>query len=78
MSVTNNIKKVRTEKHLSQEDLAKGVMCDVKSISRYETGKRSPSLELALRLAAYLKLSTDELFKVDPDEPMATEKGGTS
>ena len=78
MSVTNNIKKVRTEKHLSQEDLAKAVMCDVKSISRYETGKRSPSLELALRLAAYLKLSTDELFKVEPDGSGIQEKGGPS
>ncbi len=65
MAVINNIKKVRTEKHILQGELAKAIKCDAKTISRYETGERQPTLELALRLAAYLELSTDELFKLE-------------
>ena len=67
MAVTNNIKKIRTERNIRQEDLANAIRCSAKTISRYETGARCPSLELALRLACYLKISTDELFKAVAD-----------
>lgn len=65
MSVINNIKKIRLEKHILQEDLAKAALCDVKTIRRYEKGRTQPCLETALRLARYLELSTDELFKLE-------------
>ncbi len=67
MSVANNIKKVREERNIRQEELAAAVKCSSRTISRYETGARCPSLEPALRLACYLKISTDELFKVVSD-----------
>ena len=75
MSVVNNVKKARIDMHIRQEDLAEAIGCSVDTISRCETGKRCPSLELALRMAAYLKLSTDELFKV---EGATSVKGGSS
>ncbi len=65
MSVINNIKKIRLEKHIHQKDLAKAALCDVKTIRRYENGRTQPCLETALRLARYLELSTDELFKLE-------------
>ena len=52
MSVVNNVKKARIEMHIRQEDLAKAIGCSVDTISRSEAGKRCPSLELALRMAA--------------------------
>ena len=67
MSVVNTIKSVRTERSISQEELAAAIKCNSRTISRYETGARCPSLELALRLAKYLEISTDELFQVKPD-----------
>ena len=71
MAVYNKLKKIRNEKHISQEELAAAIRCNSRTISRYETGERYPSLELALRLARYLDLSTDELFTLDKD-PMGT------
>ncbi len=67
MCVTNNIKKVRIEKNISQEDLAEAIQCSTRTISRYETSDRNPSLELALRLAKYLQLSVNELFMLTED-----------
>ena len=52
----------------SQEELAEAIQCSPKTISRYETGERCPSLELALRLAKYLELSMDTLFKLDDEK----------
>ncbi len=65
MSVINNIRRVRIEKNISQEDLAEAIQCSTRTISRYETSDRNPSLELALRLAKYLQLGVDELFMLD-------------
>ncbi len=67
MCVTNSIKKVRIEKKISQEDLAEAIQCSTRTISRYETSDRNPSLELALRIARYLQLSVDELFILKDD-----------
>ena len=63
--VTNSIRKYRKEQHLLQTDLVIGVQCDKQTISRYETGTREPSLEMALRLAKYLNIPTDELFTLE-------------
>ena len=63
--VTNNIKKYRTERHILQSDLAIELNCDKQTISRYETGQREPSLEMALRLAKYFNVSTEELFSLE-------------
>ena len=67
MSVANNIKQARMALHIHQDELAEAIHCNVKTISRYETGERCPTLELALRMAAYLNISTDELFRVEYD-----------
>lgn len=52
---------------MNQEDLAAGTGAARESIGRYERGERNPSLEMALRLAAYLQLSVEELFQLDED-----------
>ena len=65
MAVTNKLKEARLEKNLLQADLAKAAQCDVQSICRYETGKRCPSLEIALRMAIVLEKSVNDLFQVE-------------
>ena len=74
MSVLNHLRKVRTERRIRRNELALAVECSSRTIARIETGDCSPNLELALRLARYLDISTDELFQLDPDPPV--EKGG--
>ena len=64
MAVTNKLKEARLEKNLLQADLAQAAHCDVQSICRYETGKRCPSLEIALRMATVLEKSVNDLFQV--------------
>lgn len=67
MTVINNIKKARLEKNVLQEDLAKSVNCSLRSISRYETGERCPSLEMAIRISKYFQLDVNDLFDLEPD-----------
>ena len=62
MAVKNNLKAIRKERGIQQADVAKTVLTDARTISRYETGERNPSIEMALRLSGYLKIAMDDLF----------------
>ena len=66
MSVINNIKSARMERDILQEDLAHAVNCSPRSLSRYETGESSPTIEMAIRIARYLDLGLDDLFRFEP------------
>lgn len=65
MAIATNLKKVRMERNLLQEDLAIAIGSCGRTIGRIERGERNASLELALRLARYLDISVEELFQVD-------------
>lgn len=67
MCVVNNLKSIREENNLNQEQLAVGTGTTRESIGRYERGERNPSLEMALRLSAYLNKSVEEVFQLDTD-----------
>ncbi|MCQ2500979.1 MAG: helix-turn-helix transcriptional regulator [Lachnospiraceae bacterium] len=67
MAIANNLKQLRTERNLNQEDLAAAIGSCCRTISRIERGDRNPSLELALRIAAYLELPLEDIFQAyDP------------
>ena len=65
MAVKCKLKEIRQEHGLQQDELAAAVLTDKRTISRYETGVRSPTLEMALRLSAYFNLAVNELFELD-------------
>ena len=65
MAIATNLKQVRMERNLLQEDLAIAIGSCGRTIGRIERGERNASLELALRLAKYLNISVEELFHVD-------------
>jgi putative transcriptional regulator len=67
MAVVNNLKTIREQHNLNQEELASGAGATRESIGRYERGERNPSLEMALRLAAYLNMTVEELFHLDKE-----------
>lgn len=52
----NPLKRLRSDRGLSQEDLAAEVGISVSQISRYESGKRDMRLKEAVALARYLKV----------------------
>ncbi|CEJ73139.1 transcriptional regulator [[Clostridium] sordellii] len=60
--MNNNIKKLRKEKNISQENLAK--LCNVsrQTINAIENNKYDPTLSLAFQLASVLEVTVDELF----------------
>ena len=65
MAIATNLKQVRMERNLLQEDLAIAIGSCGRTIGRIERGERNASLELALRLANYLNVSVEELFQVN-------------
>ena len=58
----NNLKKVRTEKKLSQSALAEMVGVSRNTISSIETGQFNPTAKLALILGIALDKKLEELF----------------
>ena len=58
----NKIKEFRKEKRMKQITLAHKVGVFQSEISEIETGKRKPSVYLALKIAGILEKSIDELF----------------
>jgi len=64
MTISNDIKKLRTERNITQEDLAKAVHVSRQTIIAIEKGNYIPSLLLAMQLAKFFKISVEELFSI--------------
>ena len=58
----NNLKEARTEKGISQSELAKMVGVSRNTISSIETGQFNPTAKLALVLCITLDKNFEELF----------------
>jgi putative transcriptional regulator len=58
----NHLKEARTEKNLSQAQLAKLVGVSRNTISSIETGQFNPTAKLALILCIALDMKFEELF----------------
>lgn len=65
VAISNILKDIRLERNLIQEDLAEATGSCSRTIGRIERGERNPSLEMAIRLAHYLNMSVEEIFKLD-------------
>ena len=58
----NQIRALRKERGISQEDLARRCGVSRQTINAIENNKYDPTLSLAFRLAAQLEVTVDELF----------------
>ncbi|AKL96122.1 transcriptional regulator XRE family [Clostridium aceticum] len=58
----NNIKKLRKDVGLRQEDMAKSLGVTRQTINAIENEKYSPSLELAFAIAELFELKIEEIF----------------
>lgn len=65
LDLKNHIKEVRTEKSLSQAELANLVGVSRNTISSLETGQFSPTAKLALILCIALDKKFEDLFYFD-------------
>ncbi len=61
----NEIKRLRKEAGLRQEDLAAKVGVSRQTIIAIENDKYDPTLELAMRLARQLQTTVEELFLLE-------------
>lgn len=57
-----NLKEIRLNRGMTQEELAKVCGLEQSRISRYEAGDREPDLETLRKLAAALDCTLDELI----------------
>lgn len=64
MSISNNLREAREEKAVSQADVGRALDADANTICRYESGRRIPTLETALRLSAYYHKTVNDLFQL--------------
>lgn len=62
--VNNRIAVLRAEHKLSQQALADAIDVSRKTISTIETGRFTPSVTIALRLANYFNVSVEEIFSL--------------
>lgn len=60
-----NLEKTRKAHKLSQKELAEKVNVAAVTISAYEKGNKTPSLDVALRIADYFHVSLDSLCGVE-------------
>ena len=68
MAIATNLKQIRMERNLHQEDLALAIGSCGRTIGRIERGERNASLELALRMAKYLELPVEQLFHINEEQ----------
>ena len=62
MKIINEVQKIRKEKNITQEVLAKSVGVTRRTIISLEKGNYIPSLLLALRIADVLNVNINSIF----------------
>lgn len=68
LRVGNRLEELRTATGLSRQDLADRVGVHYQTIGYIERGEYSPSLVLALQIAAVLGASVEEIFWLNQEE----------
>ena len=62
LTLKNNLKSIRTEKNISQQQLADMVGVSRNTISSIETGQFTPTAKLALILCVALDIKFEDMF----------------
>ena len=65
MLVKNAVRDLRTERRLSQQQLAKAMEVSRQTINSIEKERYTPSLPLAIALARYFGKTVEEVFDAD-------------
>jgi len=68
------IKKIRTGKGITQEQLAEKININPKYLSSIERGKENPTLDILIKIARSLDVNLDDIFKLVQIEDPAKRK----
>jgi putative transcriptional regulator len=63
-SVRNTVNEQRMKKNITQEDLARAVGVTRQTIIAIERGNYTPSVLLALKIAAYFDTTVEKMFTI--------------
>ncbi|MGC9665490.1 helix-turn-helix transcriptional regulator [Planosporangium sp. 12N6] len=64
--IYNRIAMLRAERGISRRQLAEALGVHYQTVGYLERGEFSPSLHLALRIAAYFEVPVEVVFSVEP------------
>lgn len=65
-SIHNRLRLLRMERGVSRRDLADALGIHYQTVGYLERGEYSPSLQLALAIAAYFDLPVETIFSLTP------------
>ena len=65
MKMKNNIKELRKNKKLRQEDLAEKLGVTRQTIIAIENNKYDPTLELAMKISEFFGVSVNDIFHLN-------------
>lgn len=71
MNLGENIYRLRTQKNMSQGDLADALEVSRQSVSKWENNSAVPELEKLIRIAQIFEVSLDELVSAETYAPKA-------
>jgi len=63
--VKNTIHVERAKLRITQDQLAGEVKVSRQTIHSIERGKKTPSVELAIRIAQFFKVSVEDIFQIE-------------
>jgi transcriptional regulator with XRE-family HTH domain len=61
-TVASNVRRLRQERELTQDDLAERAQMDASELRRIESARREPGVRVLVRLARGLEVHPGELF----------------
>lgn len=62
MNFGDNIKKVRTERNLTQQQMADKLLVSRQAVSNWENDRNLPDIEMLINIALTFEVSLDELI----------------
>jgi putative transcriptional regulator len=74
-AVHSRITQLRAERGVSRRALAEALGVHYQTIGYLERGEYSPSLHLALRIAAFFELPVEVIFSLDPFPRIGEDEG---
>lgn len=74
LSIGENLKKLRAEKKVTQENLADYLDVTCQAVSRWENGAAYPDIELLPELARFFEVSLEEIMGCENSEKAAEDK----
>ena len=70
MELGKEIRRLRTDRGLTQEALARALNVTAQTVSKWECGNTVPDVQLLPEIAVYFGVTIDQLFSMTPEEQM--------